>query len=146
MATSGATFGRYELLNLLGRGAFGVVYHARDTVLNREVALKILLPHLVTDAEDLERFTAEAQALASLEQIRGEKVGPAADIYALGILTYQLLSGRPPYEGETAHVVYAQVHLLPAPLHEQVPGLPACIYTAVGSALAKNALERPPSA
>jgi serine/threonine protein kinase len=58
--------GKYELLASLGSGATAEVYQARDTVLGREVALKILKPALVADPGAFERFIREAQAAAGL--------------------------------------------------------------------------------
>jgi len=58
--------GKYELFESLGSGATAEVYHARDTVLGREVALKILKPALVADPSAFERFVKEAQAAAGL--------------------------------------------------------------------------------
>ena len=59
-------FGKYEILEPLGSGATAEVYRARDTQLNREVALKLLKPSLVTDASSFARFRSEAQAAARL--------------------------------------------------------------------------------
>ena len=61
-----SALGKYELLELLGSGATAEVYRARDTVLQREVAVKILRPALVTDATAFARFVQEAQSAASL--------------------------------------------------------------------------------
>ena len=58
--------GAYEIVSLLGEGGMGTVYRARDTKLNREVALKVLLPDVANDPERLARFRREAQVLASL--------------------------------------------------------------------------------
>jgi Tol biopolymer transport system component len=58
--------GRYQLLSLLGAGGMGRVWRAKDTLLNREVAIKILPGHLAQDAEALARFKAEARAVATL--------------------------------------------------------------------------------
>ncbi|MES2306594.1 MAG: serine/threonine-protein kinase [Gemmatimonadota bacterium] len=56
----------YELLAPLGQGGFGRVYRVRDLHLEREVALKILHPHLTQDAATVERFRREAQLAARL--------------------------------------------------------------------------------
>ena len=80
------------------------------------------------------------------EQVRGEPVGPATDIYALGIVTYQLLAGQPPFVGDTAYVLYAQAHELPPPLWQTRPGLPGAVYSAVDWALAKDPAARPATA
>src|SRR5262245_58723340 len=62
----GARLGSYEILSLIGRGGMGEVYRARDTKLNREVALKILPELFALDPDRLARFRREAQVLASL--------------------------------------------------------------------------------
>ena len=64
--TSGAKIGPYEVLSPLGVGGMGEVYRARDTKLNREVALKVLPQAVASDAERMARFQREAQVLASL--------------------------------------------------------------------------------
>lgn len=58
--------GKYELLESLGAGATAEVFRARDTVLGREVALKVLKPALVSDPSAFARFAQEAQAAAQL--------------------------------------------------------------------------------
>src|SRR5438034_10552478 len=63
---SGTKLGPYEILAPLGAGGMGEVYRARDSKLNRDVALK-MLPAMFTDnAERMSRFRREAQVLASL--------------------------------------------------------------------------------
>jgi len=57
---------RYELLEQVGTGGMSVVYRGRDTALDREVAIKILHPHLATKAESRARFSREARAVARL--------------------------------------------------------------------------------
>jgi eukaryotic-like serine/threonine-protein kinase len=58
--------GRYEIRGLLGRGGFGSVYLAVHQQLGKEVALKMLLPELATDAEVVQRFIREARSAASI--------------------------------------------------------------------------------
>src|SRR5688572_11215801 len=64
--SQGTRLGPYEVLALLGAGGMGEVYRARDTKLNREVAIKVLPAAFALDANRLARFTREAQVLASL--------------------------------------------------------------------------------
>ena len=64
--TPGTTLGVYEVLSAIGAGGMGEVYKARDTKLDRDVALKILPDAFVNDPERLARFQREAKVLASL--------------------------------------------------------------------------------
>ena len=63
----GTTLGPYEVLSAIGAGGMGEVYKARDTKLDRDVALKILPDAFVNDPERLARFLREAKVLASLK-------------------------------------------------------------------------------
>jgi serine/threonine-protein kinase len=58
--------GPYEILAPIGKGGMGEVYRARDTKLEREVAIKVLPTALALDPERLTRFEREAKVLASL--------------------------------------------------------------------------------
>jgi Tol biopolymer transport system component len=62
----GARLGPYEIVAPLGKGGMGEVYRARDTKLNRDVAIKVLPDLFVADRERLIRFEREAQVLAAL--------------------------------------------------------------------------------
>ena len=59
--------GKYELLEELGRGGYGTVYRARETVLDVERAVKVLHPALISDPEFIERFRREAKFAARIE-------------------------------------------------------------------------------
>jgi eukaryotic-like serine/threonine-protein kinase len=63
---AGHRIGPYEITELLGAGAMGQVYRARDRKLNREVALKVLPASFAVDVDRLDRFKREAQMLAAL--------------------------------------------------------------------------------
>ena len=63
---SGDRLGRYEVLGPLGAGGMGEVYRARDTELEREVAVKVLPTRVANDPDRLERFQREARAVAAL--------------------------------------------------------------------------------
>src|SRR2546426_456486 len=64
--SSGTRLGPYEILNPLGAGGMGEVYRARDTRLGRDVAIKILPPHLSESTEARQRFEREARSVSSL--------------------------------------------------------------------------------
>ena len=63
---SGTKLGPYEIILPLGAGGMGEVYRARDTRLNREVAVKVLPAHFAGDPERLRRFEQEARATGVL--------------------------------------------------------------------------------
>ena len=86
--TPGTRIGPYEVAAEIGSGGMGIVYRARDTTLNRDVALKVLLDLFADDPERLARFQREAQVLASLNHpniasIYGIEDGEAAGVRAL---------------------------------------------------------------
>ena len=74
----GKTLAHYEILSKLGEGGMGEVWKARDTSLDREVAIKILPDTYATDADRLRRFEREAKLLACCaSQIESLLVLPA---------------------------------------------------------------------
>jgi len=64
--TKGSRLGDYEIVALVGSGGMGEVYRARDTILKRDVAIKVLPEYWSRDPERLRRFELEAQAAAAL--------------------------------------------------------------------------------
>src|SRR3954470_18014088 len=81
------------------------------------------------------------------EQAAGEEAGPAADIYGLGVVAYQLLSGRLPYEAASlTELALKQQREVPAPLHHVDPAIPPALSVAVERALALTPKRRHASA
>jgi serine/threonine protein kinase len=79
----------------------------------------------------------------SPEQVKGEAVGPQSDIFSAGILLYEMLAGRPAFDGNTpTTVMYKIVHELPPPLGELSPAVPRELEAVVAKATAKVASER----
>src|SRR5262245_1849033 len=74
----GQRLGSYEITALLGKGGMGEVYRARDTRLDRAVALKILPAELAADPERMRRFVQEAKAASALSHPN------VAHIYEIG--------------------------------------------------------------
>ena len=63
---AGTRLGPYEVLSPLGAGGMGEVYRAKDTRLDREVAVKVLPEHLSSNSELRQRFEREARAISAL--------------------------------------------------------------------------------
>ena len=64
--TPGTRLGSFEILALIGSGGMGEVFRARDTKLNRDVAIKVVPDQFAVDPDRLARFRREAQILATL--------------------------------------------------------------------------------
>jgi Tol biopolymer transport system component len=86
----GAQLGPYEIVGLLGAGGMGEVYRARDSQLNRDVAIKVLPAALCSDAQHMARFAREAKVLASLNHPN------IATVYGIeqGALVMELVEGN----------------------------------------------------
>ncbi len=111
----GRQVGDFELLQELGRGGMGVVYKARDTRLNRLVAVKVMLQERCADVEDAERFRRDAELLASLHhpnivqiyQAGKTEIGSyfAMELVDGGSLARQLAAGWLPTPTQAAELV-----------------------------------------
>ena len=91
----GRRLSHYTLVSELGRGGMGVVYRALDTTLGRDVALKVLLPEFVSDAERRRRFVQEAKAAATLEHPNIGVVYEVGEADGISFIAMQLVRGQP---------------------------------------------------
>src|SRR6267142_2923607 len=90
----GARLGPYEILGSLGAGGMGEVYRARDTRLQRDVAIKVLLPAVANDPDRLARFSREAQVLASLNHPHIAHIHGVEDTGGVKALVLELVEGE----------------------------------------------------
>ncbi len=86
--------GRYELLDRLGKGGMGVVYRARDTQLDRLVAVKLLLTDLEADSETRERFLREARSAGELNHRNIIQIYDFGEDAGRAFIVMELLEGE----------------------------------------------------
>src|SRR5881394_2159516 len=99
----GDKLGPYQILAPIGKGGMGEVYRARDTKLEREVAIKVLPAALAQDPERLTRFEREAKVLASLNHpniatIYGVEESDGGRALAMELVKGEILRGPLPLE------------------------------------------------
>jgi hypothetical protein len=152
-----------EALDLVGQSCRGLDYAHRNGVVHRDVkpgnllrsrdgVVKLADFGIAKAVSDKSAITQVGSVLGTAsylapEQARGEDAGPAADLYALGVVTYQLLSGRLPYEAASlTELALKQQQEAPAFLHELDPAIPEALGQAVDRALSLDPRERHPDA
>ena len=91
--SAGTRLGPYEILSALGAGGMGEVYRARDTKLDRDVALKVLPPAFTADADRVARFEREARLLASLNHPHIGAIYGLEDTGSAPALVLELVEG-----------------------------------------------------
>lgn len=151
-----------QVIEVVGQACRGLDYAHRNGVVHRDVKPGNLLvsDSGVTKLADFGIARAANQssitqvgsvlgtaAYLAPEQARGEVAGPRADLYSLGVVTYQLLSGRLPYEAASlAELALKQQRELPRPLLQLNPGVPAELAEAVAIAISIDPEDRPADA
>ena len=93
--TPGTLLGPYEIIAALGAGGMGEVYRARDTRLNRDVAIKVLPRAVAHDSERRERFEREAQTIAALNHPNIVTIHAIEQTGETAFLAMELVEGRP---------------------------------------------------
>src|SRR6267378_1291314 len=109
--TTGMKLGPYEIQSLLGAGGMGDVYRARDTRLDRTVAIKVLPPYLSSDPVRRQRFEREARAISALQH---PNICTLYDVGEQGGTDYLIMECL---EGET---LASRLRNGPLPLHQTV--------------------------
>ncbi len=92
---SGRRIGRYEVIEELGRGGMARVYRARDTQLQRIVALKVLAAQLSLDAEFIKRFEREARTAANLRHPHIVTIYDIGEDQGIHYIAMEYIAGRP---------------------------------------------------
>jgi tetratricopeptide (TPR) repeat protein len=100
---------------------------------------------------DAQALTEEGLAVGTAaymapEQLAGERSGTAADLWALGVVLYEMLAGRRPFGGERQGLVHSILHEEPPPLREARPDTPSALERIVSHSLVKKPGDRWPAA
>jgi eukaryotic-like serine/threonine-protein kinase len=148
-----------ESVDILTQACRGLEYAHRNGVVHRDVkpgnllvsdtAVVKLADFGIARATDQSSITQVGSVLGTAaylapEQARGEEAGPRADIYSLGVVAYQLMSGRLPYEAVSlSELTLKQQRESPTPLDELNPRVPPQLAQAVAMALAIDKEARP---
>ena len=126
-----------------------ILLHSRSRNFLKNTPITRSIEPIITDFGLVRMAHAKTQTASGLvsgtptymspEQARGEKVDHRTDIYSLGIILYEMLAGRVPFEGDSAMaIIYQHIHEPPPPIEDLPPHLQAVI----DYALAKNPEER----
>jgi Tol biopolymer transport system component len=91
----GQTLLHYEILNKIGEGGMGVVYKARDTHLDRFVAIKVLPPEKMTDVDRKRRFIHEAKAASALNHPNIIVIHDFASVAGVDFMVMEYVDGKP---------------------------------------------------
>jgi serine/threonine-protein kinase len=151
-----------QAVDVITQGCRGLDYAHRNGVVHRDVKPGNLLvsdsdvvklaDFGIARAADQSSITQVGSVLGTAaylapEQARGEEAGPRADLYSLGVVAYQLLTGRLPYEaGSLSELALKQQREPPASVDELNPRVPPELADAIAMALALDKEDRPETA
>jgi serine/threonine protein kinase len=90
----GFKIAQYEILESIGAGGMGAVYRAKDSRLGRDVAIKVMAPHVAADPEMRRRFETEARAIAALSHSSIVAIHELAILNELPVAVMELLEGH----------------------------------------------------
>jgi serine/threonine-protein kinase len=150
-----------QAVDILAQACRGLDYAHRNGVVHRDVkpgnllvsrdAMVKLADFGIAKAAEQSDITKVGSVLGtaaylSPEQARGEPAGPASDLYALGVVAYQLMAGRLPYEAASLTDLVRQQSSPPQRLDELEPDVPPALAAAVLRAMASDPEQRYPDA
>jgi hypothetical protein len=155
---AGSRLGPYEILAPIGAGGMGEVYRARDTRLDRVVAVKVSAAHFglakltrnreVGAATETIALTKEHTILGTLqymspEQLEAKEADARSDIFAFGAVLYEMVTGKRAFAGESqASVTAAIMDREPPTLSSVAPVAPRALERVVAKCLAKDPDKR----
>lgn len=135
-------------------GGTAILQNAGTKILeNENQGTKILSTNVETNDSESKRNTSELTRVGAVlgtplymspEQCKGEKLTACSDIYSLGVIAYQMISGKPPFSGEFTQVMEAHKSISPPPFENAK--IPVNVKKVIFSALEKDTDARPSSA
>ncbi len=90
----GSRIAQYEILESIGAGGMGEIYRARDSRLDRDVAIKVMAPHVASDPDMRRRFETEARAIAALSHSSIVAIHELAIVDQIPVAVMELLQGE----------------------------------------------------
>ncbi len=140
---------------LQAAGELGIVHRdikPANMMLTRRGVVKLMDFGLVRSTKEAHGLTMTGTVMGTVsyfspEQGRGERCDSRTDLYALGVVFYEFLTGRLPFTGEDpTSIIYQHIHVAPTPPREIEPGIPEDFQAVCLKCMQKNAEDRYPNA